>query len=109
AFGGDPHQEADGFLGFFPAGEGVVLVGVLVEQGPGEAGDRVAVGVRGVDDQDAGVLGQFDVGGNRGGGEARLDEVAGGVVHVGVAQVVEASVHEAVVADGAGGVGDQAG
>src|SRR5690625_384562 len=56
AFGYGPDEEAYGFLGFCTAAERSVLVGVLVEQDPGEAGDRVALGVIGIDDQHTRVL-----------------------------------------------------
>src|SRR5690625_3913850 len=56
AFGYGPDEEAYGFLGFCTAAERGALVCVLVKQHPGETGDRVTVGMIGIDDQHTRVL-----------------------------------------------------
>src|SRR5690625_656096 len=56
AFGDGPDEEAYGFFGFFAAAERGALVCVLVKQHPGETGDRVTVGMIGIDDQHTRVL-----------------------------------------------------
>src|SRR5690625_3790805 len=107
AFGDHPADRINRELRLLLAAAAVLLV--LVDEHPGEAGDRVAVGVVGVGEGGAHVLWEVDIGGQCNGLEGGLDEFAGGVQHGAYAQVVGDGVLVRDVAQRAGDLRDEAG